>query len=160
MRSMPSAWRRPVLLDTNVLINAVDERELDKSRIASELIERVMDAGIGVVSPQIMVEYFDATTRPKGALPPIFTKTEATRAIEGFLTSCRCVDLTPMTLYEAVRAASRYGMRIFDAHVWATARLNGIDTIVSEDRQSQPLIEGVRYVDPFARGFRLARIGL
>lgn len=160
MRSMPSAWRRPVLLDTNVLINAVDTRELDKSRIASDLIERVFETGIGVVSAQIIVEYFDATTRPKGTLRPIFTPAEATRAIEGLLASCRCVDLTPMTAYEAVRAAGRYGMRIFDAHIWATARLHGIETIVSEDAQSQPAIEGVRYVNPFARGFRLATLGL
>lgn len=119
-----------------------------------------MDAGIGVVSPQIMVEYFDATTWPKGAPPPVFTKAEATRAIEGFLSSCRCLDLTPMTVYEAVRAASRYGMRVCDAHVWATARLHGIETIVSGDAQGRPAIEGVRYINPFARGFRLTQIGL
>ncbi len=160
MRSTPSAWNRPVLLDTNVLVNAVDEREQDKARIASDVVERVLTAGTGIVSPQIITEYFDVTTRPKGALPPIFTKPEAVAAVEALLASFRCVDLTPMTVYEAVRATSRYNMRIFDAHVWATARLNGIDIILSEDAQSQPVIEGVRYVDPFRPSFKLAHIGL
>jgi len=85
---------------------------------------------------------------------------EATLAIEGLLASCRCLNLTPITVYEAVRAASRCQMRIFDAHVWAAARLNGIETIVSEDTQSRPVIEGVRYVNPFAREFRNAQLGL
>jgi len=160
MSSTPSAWRRPVLLDTNVLINAIDDREQDKSRVASELIERAIDAGIGTVSPQILAEYFDVTTRPKGTQPPILTIAEATRAVEGLLASCRCLDLTPITVYEAVRAATRYQMRIFDAHVWAAARLNGIETIISEDAQSQPVIEGVRFINPFAAGFLLEHIGL
>ncbi len=160
MRPTQSAWQRPVLLDTNVLINAVDAREQDRSKIASEVVERAIDAGVGVVSPQILAEYFDATTRPKGSLPPIFTRPEAAMAVEALLASCRCLDLTPLTVHEAARAAVRYKMRIFDAHIWASARLNSIDTILSEDTQSQPTIEGVRYVDPFLPSFRLSHIGL
>lgn len=160
MRSTPIVLRRPVLLDSNVLIGAVDPREQARARLASEVVRAVMIAGMAVVSPQVIVEYFDVTTRPRGLLPPIFTKDEATAAVEAILASCRCVDLTPVTAIEAVRAAARYQMRIFDAHIWAAARLNGIDTILSEDAQSRPTIEGVRYVNPFAEDFALAQIGL
>jgi predicted nucleic acid-binding protein len=119
-----------------------------------------MSAGFAVVSPQVIVEYFDVTTRPRGILPPIFSKDDALRAVEALLASCRCLDLTPITAFEAARAASRYQMRIFDAHIWAAARLNGIETILTEDAQSRATIEGVTYVNLFAPNFTPSQIGL
>ena len=85
--------------------------------------------------------------------------TAAERAVN-ILAGALCLDLTPATTHEAIRAALTFQMRIYDAHIWAAAKLNGIRTILTEDQQSQPNIEGVRYVDPFAANFKLAHIGL
>lgn len=158
MRSTPSELRRPVLLDSNVLVTAIDPREQARARLASQVVTSIISAGMAVVSPQVIVEYFDVTTRPRGVSPAVFSKDDALRAIEAILASCRCLDLTPITAFEAARAANRYQMRIFDAHIWAAARLNGIGTILTEDVQSRATIEGVRYVNLFAPDFTLAQI--
>ena len=113
-----------------------------------------------MVTPQVIAEFFDVTTRSAGGVPPLLSRAAATSVAYDLLASCRCLDVTPLTTAAALDRALNSQMRIFDAHVWATARLNGIETILSEDAQSQPAIEGVRYVNPFARGFRLAQIGL
>lgn len=130
MSFMRSAGRRLVLLDTNVLFTAVDVREQDRAEIAARVLSAIMTAGLAVV---------------------------AARAI---LASSRCVDLTALTILEAARAAARYQMRIYDAHIWAVAHAHGIDTILTADTPGRPSIEGVRYVNPFAPSFKLAQIGL
>lgn len=50
-------------LDTNVLIYADDARDPRKRKRAQELIRRLMDEGRGVVSLQILQEFFSAATR-------------------------------------------------------------------------------------------------
>lgn len=160
MSFMRSAGRRPVLLDTNVLVTAVDVREQDKAEIAARVLSAIMTAGLAVVSPQVIAEYIDVTTRPSGRTPALFSRDEAVVAARAILASSRCVDLTALTILEAARAAARYQMRIYDAHIWAAAHANGIDTILTEDTPGRPSIEGVRYVNPFGPSFKLAQIGL
>jgi predicted nucleic acid-binding protein len=41
------------------------------------------------------------------------------------------------------------------AQLWASARLNQIPTIFSEDFASGSTLDGVRFVNPFAAGFSL-----
>ena len=48
--------------------------------------------------------------------------------------------------------------RSFPALIWATAKLNGVLTILTEDHPSSDLIEGVRFVNPLVQGFDLARL--
>ena len=68
-------------------------------------------------------------------------------------------EITSQAVLEAVRAVQRYQFAYWDALIWATAKLNGVLTILTEDRPSSGLIEGVRFADPFQTGFDLARLG-
>ena len=43
------------------------------------------------------------------------------------------IDLSPMIVLEAVRWVRDHRMAYWDAQVWATARLNQIPTVLSED---------------------------
>ncbi len=45
---------------------------------------------------------------------------------------------------------------MFDAQLWATALLNQVPVIFSEDFASGASLEGVRLVNPFSSGFDLA----
>jgi predicted nucleic acid-binding protein len=47
-------------------------------------------------------------------------------------------------------------MSIWDALIWAVARLNGVATIISEDTHGR--IEGVSYLNPFDPQFDLATL--
>jgi predicted nucleic acid-binding protein len=119
-----------------------------------------MAADLVAITPQIVAEFFNVATRPRQGRSPLFTKAAAAGRITTLLEACTCLDMSAATSAEAVRGAVEFQMHIYDAQIWAVARLNGVATILTEDIQSSDLIEGVRYVDPFADGFALAALGL
>ncbi len=43
----------------------------------------------------------------------------------------------------------QHQMSFWDAQIWATARLNQIGRIITEDLPGTDYIEGVRYINPF-----------
>jgi predicted nucleic acid-binding protein len=140
-------------------VYAVDPAEQDRARIASELLERLTSLEAAVVSTQIVSEYYDAVVRPGRRAAPLLTTAQATASIDRILGSILCLDITAAIVREAVRATSAHQMRIFDALVWATAKLASVPLIISEDVPRRQ-IEGVAYANPFAPDFSLARIGL
>jgi predicted nucleic acid-binding protein len=64
--------------------------------------------------------------------------------------------VTGLTVREAFGGAVAHQMSYWDALIWATARLNGIATVLTEDIQSSGAVEGVSFVNPFVPGFDLA----
>jgi predicted nucleic acid-binding protein len=54
--------------------------------------------------------------------------------------------------------AQRYDLNYWDGLLLATARLNGIPSLVSEDMQHRGLYDGVRVLNPFATDFDLAQL--
>jgi len=49
----------------------------------------------------------------------------------------------------------QHKLAYWDAQLWATARLNQIPVIFSEDFQSGGTIEGVKFINPLASDFNL-----
>jgi predicted nucleic acid-binding protein len=58
---------------------------------------------------------------------------------------------------EAARGARQHRLSYYDAQIWATARLNQVPTIFTEDFQSGRRLEGVLFLDPLQAGFDLTR---
>jgi predicted nucleic acid-binding protein len=56
---------------------------------------------------------------------------------------------------EAVRGVSAHRLSYWDALIWATAKLNRIPTVFSEDFSDGRVIEGVSFHNPFAAGFQI-----
>jgi predicted nucleic acid-binding protein len=56
---------------------------------------------------------------------------------------------------EAVRGVRDHQLAYWDAQIWATARLNQVPLVLSEDFSNGAVIEGVRFVNPFASDFDL-----
>jgi len=44
----------------------------------------------------------------------------------------------------------------YDAQIWATARLNQVSVVFSEDFQGRQILEGVQFINPFAPEFKLS----
>jgi len=53
----------------------------------------------------------------------------------------------------AVAIAQRRSISYWDALIWATAKLNGVANILSEDFSDGLLLEGVRILNPFNAAF-------
>jgi predicted nucleic acid-binding protein len=56
---------------------------------------------------------------------------------------------------EAVRGALTYQMSYRDAQIWASAKMNQVPVVFSEDFGEGKTIEGVRFVNPFDSNFNI-----
>jgi len=107
---------------------------------------------LGVLTPQVLAEFFvNATSKIE---PPLTTK-QAYDRIQNYLLSWEVLDLTGPIVLEAVRGVRTHKMAYWDAQIWALARLHQIPIIFTEDFNTGAVIEGVRFVNPFARDFDL-----
>jgi predicted nucleic acid-binding protein len=139
----------------------VDTADTRKRRIAERVLASLVTERRAVTTPQAVSEFLVGTTRTKKERGgPLLTPIEASEWIDAWLDNVECLDLTRTTSREAVRAAVSYGMRVYDAQMWAVAHVYRLPTLVSEDTQFAPVIEGVRYVNPFARSFSLEQFAL
>ncbi len=141
-----------VLVDTNVLVYAHDPGEPIKQARAIHVLEGLHSAGQGRLSAQSLAEFFVVISR--GAVPRL-KRAAAAKQVERLVVSWPVLDLTPAVLVEACRGVTQRRLTYFDAQLWATARLNQIPAIFSEDFASGSILDGVRFVNPFAVGFSL-----
>ena len=139
-----------ILVDTNVLTYAHDRDAGLKQGQAIQTLRHLQLAGKGVLSAQCLSEFFSVTTRRK---PSILTVTEAAKQVQFLATAFLVFSVTPQIVLEATRGVREHQLAYWDAQLWATARLNQIPIIFSEDFNSGSSLEGVRFVNPFVPGF-------
>jgi predicted nucleic acid-binding protein len=140
-------------LDTNVLVYGYDRAQPVKQARALRLMDSLTATGDGVISAQVLSELFAVLTRK---LPERLPAEAALERLEACRRIWTVVALTAETILLAARAAHEFQMSIWDAQIWAAARLSGVPIVLTEDMPSGARIGGVRYVNPFAEGFRLA----
>ncbi len=143
------------LLDTNVLVYIVDPEDPKKQSRAEEVMNALRANQNGRLSVQNLAEFFYTTTRK---LKPPLSPRQAMEQIDRFQTLWPVFSLTPLIVTEAARAVRDYQLAYYDAQIWATARLNGVAIVLSEDFQTGRTLEGVQFVNPFADDFQLAAL--
>ncbi len=80
---------------------------------------------------------------------------DAYERIQNYLLAWEIIDVTGPIVLEATRGVSTYKMSYWDAQIWASARLYQIPVIFSEDFNVGAVVEGIRFVNPFAEDFNL-----
>ena len=78
------------------------------------------------------------------------------RQLQNLEQSWPIINVTPPIILEAARGAQQYQLSFWDALIWATAKLNQIPVVLSEDFNVGGVIEGIRFVNPLADEFDLA----
>lgn len=136
-----------VLVDTNVLVYAYDRSAPDKQRRALDVLDRLVVSGVGAISTQVLAEFFVAVTR-KIANP--LAVPEAYGRITNYLQIWTVLEVSGVIVLEAARGVRDHQFNFWDAQIWATARLNQIPVVFSEDFNPGQVTEGVRFVNPFA----------
>ena len=139
-------------VDANVLVYAYDRSEPAKQQRALDLLDRLASTGAGAISTQVLAEFFVAATRKIAA--PLSIE-DGYERIKAHLQVWTVLDVTPLIVLEAARGVRDHRLNFWDAQVWATARLNQIPLVFSEDFSVGAVLEGVRFVNPFAEDFRL-----
>lgn len=137
-----------ILLDTNILVYIYDPFESAKQERAIAIVDRLIQTNRAVISTQVMGEFFMATTR---ATRQLLSPTEAIARIRNYISACYVVDVTRLITLEAIRAVEAHKFGFWDAQIWATARLNQISEVYSEDFKTGAIIEGVQFTNPLAQ---------
>lgn len=141
------------LVDTNVLVYAHDPRDRDKQQRALLVINSLVQVERAVLSVQCLSEFFRIATR---RLSEPMTPTQAEAQVERFARAFRVLDLTLAVVLEGCRGSAQHNLPLWDALIWAVAKLNQVPCVLTEDAAHGRLLEGVRFMNPFAPAFDLA----
>jgi predicted nucleic acid-binding protein len=141
-----------ILIDTNLLIYLFDDHEPRKQSQAQKVLSHLEITNTGRLSVQSLAEFISVSTRK---IAPPLTPAEALKSVEWFSQIWPVIPLTPAIVLEAGRGFRDYQLSYFDAQIWATAHLNQIPIVFTEDLSDGQLLEGVRLVNPFAESFVL-----
>ena len=141
-----------ILADTNVLVYAYDRSEPQKQRRALEVLDRLAVSRVGVISTQVLAEFFVAVTCE---IETPLSVSEAYVRVENYLQAWTVLNLTGMIVLEAARGVREHQFNFWDAQIWAAARLNQIPIVFSEDFNVGTVTEGVHFVNPFSEGFQI-----
>ena len=129
--------------DTNVLIYADDKAAPAKQRRALDLVAEHRLAGTGVVSLQVLQEYFVTVTRKLHVDPRI-----ARRKVE-LLAEFDVAAPDVGDILAAIDLHRLHGFSFWDALVLRAAKQSGCRIVFSEDMQEAREIDGVHVVNPF-----------
>ena len=154
MKTSTSGASHRVFLDSNLLVCAYDRSEPQKQAHARTVIQALACARIGVVSPQVLAEFFVTVTRK--LKEPLFPE-DAIEQLACHLQLWRVVESSGLMVLEAANAVRKHRLNFWDAQIWAAARLNKVPIVLSEDFSHDTVLEGVRFVNPFAADCRLER---
>jgi predicted nucleic acid-binding protein len=130
-------------LDSNVLIYTDDASSPAKQRTAIQLIARCRRQRNGVVSLQVLEEYFSISTRKLGVDAAI-----ARRKVELF-SQLSTVATHVEDVLAAIDLHRLHQFSFWDALVIRSAHQAGCSRLYSEDLQHGRRIDGVEIVNPF-----------
>lgn len=130
-------------LDTNVLVYTDDADNAAKQSAALDLVESASIGGWGVLSTQVLQEYFAVTTR-KLEVPVDIARAKV--EIFGRL-DLAVVEMS--TILGAIDIHRLHGVNFWDGLIIHTARAAGCRVLYTEDLQHGRLFDGLEVVDPF-----------
>lgn len=145
--------RGKVFVDTNILVYAYDYSNPVKNERATHIMDYLVMHQLGVISTQVLAEFFVTVTRK---IPERLSILEASERVQAFVQVWTVVDVTGLVVLEALRGLEAYQFSYWDAQIWAAAKLNQIPVVWSEDFNVGSVIEGIRFENPFIDDFSVA----
>ena len=133
-------------VDTNILVYSYDRTAGDKHTAAREVIDRLWDSGEGVLSTQVLQEFYVVVT---GKIPQPLKPPRA-REIISDLGTWTVALLEVQDILSASRMAERYRLSFWDALILAAAHKEEAITLWSEDLNHGQKYDGVAVQNPFA----------
>lgn len=134
------------LIDTNVLVYALDARDPERRARARDWLEFLARFGTGMLSAQALTELANVALRK---LEPAWTPDEVATHLTDLALAFDVLPVTSAVVLEAVRGVRDHRMSFFDAQVWAVAKLHQVPYLLTQDGPTNATLEGVTFVDPF-----------
>jgi len=132
-------------LDTNIFVYTFDSNPT-KRRKAAELIRHALDTGEGIVSYQVVQEFFNVALR---RFPQPLSVAEAEQYLITVFRPLLAIQSSPNLYLEGLRIAGKYRLSWYDALIVAAAQEGTCRTLYSEDLNHGQEIDGTRIQNPF-----------
>jgi len=136
---------RRTFVDTSVLLYAHDASETEKQPVARALLEELWADRSGVVSTQVLQEFYVVATRK---FQPPMRRSEA-REIVTLYATWSVVQVDVGLILDAAALEERARLSFWDALIVEAARRAGAVRLVSEDLQAGRRIAGIAIENPF-----------
>jgi predicted nucleic acid-binding protein len=134
-------------LDTSVFAYVFDTTTPAKAKKAARLVRDAVDTGKGIVSYQVVQEFFNVAFR-RFAQP--MSVAEAEQYLITVFRPLLAIHSSPALYVDALGIAGKHRLAWYDSIIVASALEGRCDTLYSEDFQQGRAIEGLRIENPFA----------
>jgi predicted nucleic acid-binding protein len=137
--------RDKYFIDTNILVYANDNSEIEKNSISREIIINGIKNENAVISTQVLSEFYVTVTKKiKKTLAPF----QARKEIE-LLRSLELVELTINLILKAIDISEKYKLSYWDSLIIVAAINAKCSIIYSEDLSSGQKFESVKIINPY-----------
>ena len=132
-------------IDTNIIIYAYDVTAGKKHETARIIITDLWDSGLGVLSTQVLQEFFVNVVQK---IPKPVDKQQAKEIVRDFL-KWHVVVNTGDSIIDAIDICLRFEYSFWDSMIIEAAIKGGARVLISEDLQDGQVISGVTIKNPF-----------
>lgn len=130
-------------IDTNILIYTDDRNATGKRERALELIQDLRTSRRGVVSTQVLQEYYVAATGKLAVKP------ETARRKTEIFSHLDVVQITAAEILEAIDLHRLHQLSFWDALVIHAAKISSCTILYTEDLATDAVISGIQLKNPF-----------
>lgn len=134
-----------VFLDTNIIIYAYDVSAGDKHEIAKKIMIDLWDSGSGVLSTQVLQEFFINATQK---IPKPLDIERAKEIVNDFL-KWDVVINDGESILEAIEIHKKHKYSFWDSMIIRAAISSGCVTLLSEDLSDGQNIGSIKIKNPF-----------
>lgn len=139
------------LVDTNILVYAIDVDEPKRQATARNWLTHLIGQNVAMLSAQALSELANVCLN---RLRPRWSSARVSEHIGQLSRAMTVFPITANVVLEALRGVDEHTMSYYDAQMWAVAHLNQIPYLLTEDMDSGAIIEGVMFVNPFTTGLQ------
>jgi len=142
--------RDKIFLDTNIIVYAHDRSSGKKHRIAMEIMEYLWERKKGVISVQVMQEFYICVTTK--ILKPIPLK-DVRKILEYLLNWDVIINDEHITI-KAIDLQEKYQFSFWDSLIVQSVIQSQAGTLFSEDLSDGQVIENVKITNPFIQEWK------
>lgn len=132
-------------VDTNMLVYAHDQDAGNKHEIARKVISELWESRLGVLSTQVLQEFYVTLTRK---IPVPLDKPTARKILKNYF-NWEVVINAPLIILQASEIEETHKISFWDALIVSAAFSKNASTILTEDLNHGQIIEGIEVINPF-----------
>ena len=133
-----------IFFDTNILVYSVDENDLQKKEIASQLLTDASSSKTGIISTQSLQEFYNVAVKKLK-----LSKQIAKEYVELFSSQLTVKQVTVPLILNAIDISINNKLSFWDSLILSSANDNGCIIVYSEDLNNGQIVGGTKILNPF-----------